>query len=317
MNATKTEWLFIVNPKAGSGKTMKEWIPAEYRLDRLGILYSTAYTNHRRHAMKLAYDAAEEGYRHFAAVGGDGSLHETFNGIMKWCHATGTNPEEFKLAVIPIGSGNDWIKEFDVPHDVNKAIDLIFEDSFKKMDIIQVKTVGGKVSYMANIGGLGFDSHVSKRVNLQKASGRRSKMIYLNALRYTFTHAMSFNIQVIADGKEMFSGPLYSIALGNGKYSGGGLRQVPLAVSDDGLLDVMICPKVSIFRLFRELPRLLQGTINEADCVISFRCKELEVVPLDTQSQDIIELDGEIEGRLPMTVSVTGESINALCGLKK
>ena len=61
MTRVKSAYYFIVNPRAGSGKTMCEWIPAERKLDKLGVPYITAMTDHKKHATQLAYDAAEEG----------------------------------------------------------------------------------------------------------------------------------------------------------------------------------------------------------------------------------------------------------------
>lgn len=314
MTETKTEWYFIVNPRAGSGKTLSEWIPAEHILESLDIPYITAYTSHKRHAMTLAHDAAAEGFRKIVAVGGDGSIHEVFSGIMKWCDETGTDPIEFYIGVAPIGSGNDWIKSLNVPHSVSAVLDLIDAQSFGKMDVVKVRSVGGKVSYMANIGGLGFDSHVCKTVNMQKESGKRGKMIYLNALRFTIFNLKPINIRVIADDKEVYSGYAYSVALGNGRYSGSGMRQVPLAIIDDGLLDVMIVPRTAFHKILLQLPKLFDGTLIESRDVIFARCKKLEIMPLDDASNDIIELDGEIEGRIPISIEMDGRQINAIKG---
>lgn len=315
MSTPKTDcYFFIVNPRAGSGKTMYEWLPAERKLERLGIPFDIALTDHKRHATALAYDAAAEGFRRIIAVGGDGSLHEVFNGICRWCAKSGTLTEEFHLGVVPIGSGNDWIKSLGVPHDSDAVVDLIDKDSTGRMDVIRVKGSGGKVAYMANIGGVGFDSHVCKRVNTQKESGKRSKLIYLNALRYTIMNLKAINVNVIADGELIFYGPCYSIAFGNGKYSGSGMRQVPLAVMDDGLVDYCIIPKVPMLRLIPELPRLFNGTLNQCPLVISGKCRSIQVLPMDEQSADIFEVDGEIEGWLPMSVEVTGHQISVIKG---
>lgn len=314
MTTTKTEWYFIVNPHAGSGKTLSQWIPAEKYLESLGIPYVTAYTSHKRHATQLAFDAAEEGYRKIVAVGGDGSIHEVFNGLMKWCDGTSTDPSEFYIGVVPIGSGNDWIKSLHVPHDVSAVVDLIEKGSFGRMDVIKVMSVGGKKTYMANIGGIGFDSHVCKVVNMQKESGKRGSMIYLNALRLTMLNTKAINVQVVADGKEVFKGLAYSIALGNGRYCGSGMRQTPLATMDDGLIDVTVIPRLPLVRILKQMPKLYDGTLIESRDVVSARCKVLEVIPLDETSNDIFELDGEIEGRLPLRIEADGRQINAIKG---
>ena len=307
-------YFFIVNPRAGSGKTMYEWLPAERKLKRLGIPCYIALTDHKRHATALAQHAAAEGYRRIIAVGGDGSLHEVFNGICRWCAATGVPTEEFLLGVVPIGSGNDWIRSLAVPNDTIEVVDLIRRNSFGRMDVMRVKSSGGKTAYMANIGGVGFDSHVCKRVNAQKESGRRGKLIYLNSLRYTIFNLKSINISVVADGEVVYTGLCYSVAFGNGRYSGSGMRQVPLAVLDDGLLDYTIIPKTPLLKVVKELPRLFNGTLHQSVYVISGKCRSLQIVPMDEQSNDIFELDGEIEGLLPMSIEVTGHMINVIKG---
>lgn len=315
MTESKTDcYFFIVNPRAGSGKTMFEWLPAERKLKRLGIPCDIAMTDHKRHATALAYEAASKGYRKIIAVGGDGSLHETFNGICRWCARTGTPTEEFLLGVVPIGSGNDWIRSLGVPNDTSEVVDLIRKNSVGVMDVVRVKSSGGRLAYMANIGGVGFDSHVCKRVNIQKESGRRGKMIYLNSLRYTIFNLKPVYISVVADGEVIFTGQCFSVALGNGRYSGSGMRQVPLAVMDDGLLDYAVIPKAPLVKVLKELPRLFSGTLNQSEYVISGKCRSLQIVPMDEQSADIFELDGEIEGLLPMSVEITGHQINVIKG---
>ena len=315
MTESKSDcYFFIVNPRAGSGKTMYEWLPAERKLKRLGIPCYIALTDHKRHATALAQHAAAEGYRRIIAVGGDGSLHEVFNGICRWCAATGVPTEEFLLGVVPIGSGNDWIRSLSVPNDTIEVVNLIRRNSFGRMDVMRVKSSGGRTAYMANIGGVGFDSHVCKRVNTQKESGRRGKLIYLNSLRYTIFNLKSINISVVADGEVVFTGLCYSVAFGNGRYSGSGMRQVPLAVLDDGLLDYTIIPKTPLLKVVKELPRLFNGTLHQSVYVISGKCRSLQIVPMDEQSNDIFELDGEIEGLLPMSIEVTGHMINVIKG---
>lgn len=314
MTETKTEWYFIVNPRAGSGKTMSEWVPAEHKMERLGIKYVTAYTDYKKHAMGLAYDAAAEGYRRIVAVGGDGSIHEVMNGVAKYCDWTGTPTEEFHLGVMPIGSGNDWIKSLGIPHNVCDVVDLIKKESFARMDVVEVNCANGTTSYMTNIGGIGFDPHVCERVNKQKESGMRGKRIYLNALYHTLRSLNTINVRVTADGEKVFEGTIYSMALGNGKYSGSGMRQVPGAKFDDNLLDFTIVPKMPLGKLLKLLPHLFDGKMDEASSLICGRCTSLQVEPMDEASADIIELDGEIDGMLPMSIVMANRQINVIKG---
>lgn len=311
MADSHTEWYVIINPHAGSGKTMSEWALAETKLLELGICYVPVFTDHKSHANELAEGASRSGYRNFLAVGGDGSVHEVISGIMRYCEAECADPLDFRLAVIPIGSGNDWIKSLSVPHDTLKVIDLIERDSFGRQDVVKVTDAVGNISYMANIGGAGFDSQVCVRVNAQKESGYRSKLIYVLALIQTIIHLDRFQALVKMDGETVYDGPCFSIAFGNGKYSGGGMRQTSLSDIDDGLLDVLIIPVVSIFRIVREIPKLFIGTIHKTKCLIYRRCK---TVTLQTEPSIPYEIDGEVEGKSPVTLEITGLHINVLKG---
>ena len=312
MNDKKSTLFFIVNPRAGSGKTMCEWLPAEKELERAGVRYVTAMTDHKRHATSLAMEACQQGYRKIIAVGGDGSLHEVFNGICRWCDNSNCDISDFYIGVIPIGSGNDWIKSLGVEKDAKAALECVCRSEYRMVDVIRVDSSGSRVCYMANVGGTGFDSHVCLRVNSQKESGKRGKLIYLNSLIYTIATLRSIRVACYADGKMVFSGDCYSIALGNGRYSGSGMRQVPAAEIDDSLVDYLIIPRLPLGRIMLEAPRLFTGTINESRFVISGQCKSFKVMPLDSESEDVLELDGELEGRLPMSVEVLPSRIRVM-----
>ncbi len=308
MPSIKPDWYCIVNPHAGSGKTMSEWALAEKRLTALSIPYKTTLTNYKFHAEKLAFEAAAHGYRKLLAVGGDGSIHEVLNGIVRYAEEAGVATEEFTLSVIPIGSGNDWIKSLGIPHDTGVAVGLLSGGSFGRQDIVRVETSAG-TCYMANIGGVGFDSHVCDRVNALKEQGKRGKLIYLGALLYTMFHTKAFRTRIVADGECVFEGDAYSVAFGNGCYSGGGMRQVPMSEIDDGLLDYMVVPKAGLLKLLTQLPRLYNGTVNESGLLRTGRCRVLEMT-----GDNIVEMDGEVVGSLPLRITMTGHQISVPVG---
>lgn len=314
METNQTEWYIIVNPHAASGKAMSKWVPVERMLYSRHVSYSMAYTGHKRHAELLAYEAARQGYRHFLAVGGDGSAHETFNGLMKWCDESGTKPSEFVMGVIPIGSGNDWIKSLKLPKNPGIVTSNIASMHTVPLDIVRMDGADGERSYMLNIGGIGFDSHVCQLVNLQKEQGMRGRRIYLNALIRVIKKISPIKLSVKADGAEVFSGECYSVALGNGRYSGSGMLQVPDAVFDDGLIDYLIVPKIPIKLILKSVPKLFNGKVNTVEQLIHGKARTLEFKPLESLSADVFEADGEIEGRLPLTVSITGDQMNVIGG---
>ncbi|MCQ2136725.1 MAG: diacylglycerol kinase family lipid kinase, partial [Bacteroidales bacterium] len=302
------KWFVVVNPHAGSGKTIAAWHKAENVLRREGVGYVYVKTEYKRHAVELVIKAARRGYRFFAAVGGDGTAHEVLNGIMKYSESEGVPSSEFTMAVIPIGSGNDWIKTHKIPHDAEAVALLMKGRRVVCQDIVRVtrhdpEDISGeplRVDYMLNVGGVGFDARVCERVNAAKDMGRSGKLLYINALLKVLANFYDFPVRVIVDGEEVFKGDCYSMAFGVGMYSGSGMRQVPMAVVDDGLVDVTIIPKMPILTLLPKLPRLFNGTLWDVPQIIGRKAKKVQVLPV-SDITDPAEVDGEVIKDFPVT----------------
>ena len=301
-------WYCIVNPHAGSGKTISKWNIAREVLKKKDIPFSEVLTEHHNHATELTYKAALLGQRNFIAVGGDGTVHEVMNGIMKYSKETGVPSESFFLAAISIGTGNDWIKSTGITNDIKKTVDLLAGNSFSQQDVIKVEA--GKVEcYMMNCGGIGLDSHLTRRVNDQKDRGKRKKSIYAASLIHTILWTRALNGIIRVDGKAIYDGAFYCASFGNGRYSGGGLQLVPNARLNDALVDVMIIPKLGFFTILKEGLRVFNGTMAKSPAFITSRGS---VIQVEADKNDIVEVDGEMEGNLPLTISVTGSKINVL-----
>jgi diacylglycerol kinase family enzyme len=202
---------------------------------------------------------------------------------------------------------------FGIPLDYEMAIKIISENKLLVHDIGLVSFFNGtekKDRYFINIAGLGFESVVVRRTNIQKDKGRSGKLIYFYNLLMSLLSYKNTKAEVVIDG-EKINTDVFSINVGNGRYCGGGMRQTPNALPDDGLLDVTIINGMGKFEIIRNLKILYDGTILKHPKIDGYKCKNLKV-----SSDSIIytEADGESLGHTPVEFSIIPASINIVYG---
>ena len=317
MKQKKDIWLIVVNVFAASKKAGELWRRAESLLKQDDISYECRYTGDSGNACRIAEESSREGYRKFVAVGGDGTVHDVLNGIMSFVDSQESEAmlEEFYLSVLPMGSGNDWVKSLGIPKDVRKIVDLMSEGSFGRQDVVKVSVLDEadnpkSVTYMANVGGVGIDADVCRIVNVNKKMGMSGKILYVKALIQCLMNRVPVVARVLCDGEEVFHGKYFSIAFGVGKYSGGGMRQTADAVMDDGLLDMTLIPELGALTIAKEAPKLFTGTLTKVNKLVVRRAKKIVVRP--DAGRPYVEVDGEVIGTAPVCMEVMGPQINVL-----
>lgn len=302
--------LVIVNPNAGGGLGRKDWPEIEEFLNKAGINYKTVFTKYHRHAIQLASENADKGFRKFIAVGGDGTINEVVNGMMSRLSFV----EEMQLGVIMVGTGNDWGKMFNIPNDYSESIQLIINGNTFLQDV-------GKVSYFLrdekhyryfiNMAGLGFDAKVVESANKSKDKGKSSKFSYLITLFKTLMKYKPMHIDVHIEGKPLEGSRLFTMSIGIGKYSGGGMIQVPNAIADDGLFDIMIVNHIRKSKIIRKINKLYDGNIKMLKEVNMHRGHHLSV---ESKDGVLLEVDGESLGHGPFEFSIMDQKLNVIVG---
>lgn len=310
----QSDWRVIVSSRSGGGKAGKAWPHIESLLSARGIPFSVVFTDHAYHAIELSHEAVLAGFRKLLVIGGDGALHEVLNGIYS---QEEVNPSEVTIGLIPIGSGNDWARLHQIPHDEEQAVELIAQAQARTraQDVARVDTrMDGKpyCRYMMNIGGLGFDADVVRRFDLAKAKGHASDRQYLKSLISGFLFYRMLKFRVAVDGQEFFRGPALSVALGIGKYCGGGLMQTPDAVPDDGLIDLTVVRAISKPKFIFKVPSLKNGRIFRNKEVIHTRGK---VIDISSSPSSYMEVDGETVGITPVHITLIPAGINVVSNL--
>jgi YegS/Rv2252/BmrU family lipid kinase len=309
-NPERHEWIVIVNPNAGNGKGRKDWEQISSGLKNNGLIWAEYFSERKGHAISLSQEAIAAGYRKILCVGGDGTLNEIVNGafFQKICPT-----KDITLGLIPVGTGNDWGRMFGIPLNYEGAIRIIKEEKTMLHDIGIVTYYNGPVKderYFINIAGLGFESVVVKRTNVQKDKGKSGKAIYLYNLLMSLISYKNTKAEVVIDGVKSEAN-IFSLNVGNGRYCGGGMRQTPFAVPDDGILDVTIIKGMGKIEIIMNLKILYDGTILNHPKVEGHKCKNVIV---RSDSVLYVEADGESLGCTPAEFSIIPSSINIIYG---
>jgi len=273
----------IFNPHADRGRS---WDRASYLqsvLERHGGA-SWAASEYPGHAIELAAQAAKDGFRIVTAVGGDGTVHEVVNGIMQ-----APKDQRPVLAVVPIGSGNDFSANNGVPLEAEQAIERVFSGTEKKIDIGQVTDSTGRSEYWDNTLGIGFDATVT--LYSYKITRLQGFTMYLWAVIQTIIRNHDApRMKIVTDQEELDHEVLMFVAC-NGPREGGGFHVAPEAVPDDGWFHYAMIKHVSRAMMFRLIPEVMNGTHGRFKQVIMGKFRELH---LTSERPVMIHLDGEI-----------------------
>ncbi len=302
-------WKIIIGKKSGSGKAFQMWPEVKAAFVEKGLQFSESFTEYEGHASELAREALRGSFRKIVALGGDGIIHEVLNGVMTQDNVA---PSDVTLAIIPVGSGNDWARLYDIPKDPMEAVEVLARGNTAVQDVVKVETLldgEPSVRYMMNIGGLGIDAHVCYLFAQEKLKGKQGDIQYLKCLMKGFVKYKCPLFKVYVDDQLFFEGDALSVAMGNGKYCGGGMRQTPDADPADGLIDLTVVRKISKVQFIACVKHLFDGSIKKLEPVTATRGKKIQIY---SSPLSFVEVDGELVGTSPLTAQIVPSAINVI-----
>lgn len=303
------KWYMIVNPCSASASNKDAWVDSRKILTDAGLEVDTVSTVYPGHAIELAAEAGAKGYRKFIATGGDGTIHEVMSGLLRYSDKANADLGEFTLAVLPYGTGNDWIKTSQIPKDMKEAARKIAAGKTAKEDVVRLTFENG-VFCMANIGGVGLDADICYHTNNLKKKGYKGDLLYKLVAPFSTLSKPRYKVEVVCDGEIVYKGKLTSMCIANGIFRGGGVKQNVEGVKwDDGQLEVSILPGVNHIKGLMLMMHALSGDFAVQKGIISKRFRKMTVTPLEARRHRV-ESDGEIPGTIPLTVELTGQQIN-------
>lgn len=291
----------IVNPRSATGRTGRLWPELASRLAALDVRFTT----HPRHATELARECLREGYERIVAVGGDGTINEVVNGFL--VDGRPINPDA-TLAILPLGTGSDFQKSLGI-ESMEDAIKLIDQARPGAIDIGRVEfqsPEGRRESrYFVNVVSFGMGGEVAARAKnfVSKVSGKGA---FLLATAQVFMSYQPKTATLTVDGHPYGPYAITNIAIGIGRYHGGGMHVCPKALLDDGELEVTVIEALSSFELIRDIKVLYSENLYIHPKTHHLRGKRIAAHSDQLVS---IEVDGEPLGALPLEFSVIPAAI--------
>ena len=284
----KNTWYIIINPTSGNAAAKKKWKVIVTYLNFYKISYFAAFSQYKHHEGKLVNNAIQKGYRKFISVGGDGTLHQIVNGIMtqKLIEVT-----EFKVAVIPIGTGNDWVKTYRIPKNIKTAVLIIANENSTLQDIGHLQILKTTQSvYFNNVAGIGFDGFVVNNISKFKKYGA------LAYLLGTITSFMDYKktILTIKFNNKVISTQSLLTLIGICKYSGGGMQLTNNVDATDGLFDISIAKDFTLLNILLNIFKFFNGNIVKHKEVETYKTSEITITA--EHQNTFIQADGELVG---------------------
>lgn len=276
--------VFILNPIAGKNKTaltLRGRIDA-YFANRPELEYSIRLTDGVGSATRIAAEECSRGDAvRLYACGGDGTLQETANGIPAGC-------ADVELAVIPCGSGNDYVRTY------GKAEEFMDLENLIGGEAVWVDAIDCGRFISLNIASIGLDASVGKQMQKYKSwPGVNGPMAYNIAVVDVICHPIGVEMEIEIDGVDGVihrSGRYLMTLAANGRFYGGGYQGAPTAVVDDGMLDFVLVKKISRFQIPFVLGKYKAGDHEGVKCIETLRGSTMRVKAAKSM---VCNVDGE------------------------
>jgi diacylglycerol kinase (ATP) len=295
----------IVNPASDGGRTARGWPEIARRARDHGLDVVARLTEAPGHATELARNGLREGAELIVAVGGDGTVSEIVNGFFADGEPVPTTAD---LAVVMRGSGCDFARTFRIPKRTDAALAVAAKGATCTVDLGRVTytTNGGgqETRIFCNISSAGLTGEVAERVNRSGKPLGATVAFAWGAIATFFGHR-NIRFRVRIDERELDQ-VSNNVIVGNCRYFAGGMKILPMASPDDGMLDVLVWGDVGKLDLARNLHRLYRGThVNHPKADFS---RAVRVV-VEPDAPVPIEADGEQPGMTPATFEVVPAAI--------
>ena len=275
-------WALVINPVSGQGKGARIGTHVAGYLNGRGISYEIIIGRDGIDQADLLQRFIDRNpdCSGVIAVGGDGLLHLVLQKI---------TPAQVPLALIPAGTGNDFVRTLGwSPDDLDAILEAVLT---KKPSSVDLGLVDGE--WFGAVLSTGFDAIVNERANAMswpKGPNRYNVAIAIELPRFTPRH-----YEIVLEDRTISTQAML-IAVANGRSYGGGMLVCPQSDIADGYFDVMVLHPVSKLEFIKVFPRVFKGTHITHPAVEIVRSKSVKIT-----ANAVAYADGERVGQLPIS----------------
>ena len=291
------KFLAIVNPAAGGGRSAKLAGAQLARLKQEGLRVDAIASMAPGHAVQLAREAYDQGYRRFLAVGGDGTAHEIINGIFSREGQT----DRVELGFLPMGTGNSFLRDF-ADKGAKSSVEALVAGRKRRVDVLRLRHASGTI-YSFNLLSVGFTADVGALANRRfKAFGHLGYLLGV-FVRVLQLKPRAFKLRCDDDSAWDERRCLF-LTFNNSKYTGGTMMIAPTADPTDGYIEFVRWGPIGRLGLLKMLPRLYDGTHTQHPLS---ETRRVQLVEFSLDDSVDVMIDGEI-------VSVNIQTLDILPG---
>lgn len=303
----------IINPKSGKKAFRAQRIYLWKLLRARHQPFAYRVTKYAGHAIELARELVEKGYDEILILGGDGTLSEAINGIMR-ANIAPEQRAQVQVGLMPRGTGNDFARYWLLDKRFKESLRRFFEGEGHPIDIGCVTYWRNGIEhhrYFINSVGFGVDPLCCKKAETLKYYLGSHHMNYLFGLIAAIIEHKAQHMVLSVDGKVAVDDRLFTMNIGNGPFSGGGIKQNPEADPTDGLFNAMFVKKPTLKQIIKALPKLYNGKLTELPFIYPLCGKEIEI---SYHKHILFEADGILENIIgPCKVTCLHHALQFKC----
>ena len=248
-------------------------------------------------AEKWARAALRTKCDYVVVAGGDGTLNGVVNGLA-------TDAKNVRIGIVPLGTGNDFARTLGLPFSIEHNIDILRSAQTKRIDLVRVKSK--RARYFVNVSAGGFSGTVDEKMTpkIKRAWG---PLAYIRGAAAALPKLHAYHTQILLDDDEQLSAEFYNVVVANGRFVAGGLPIAPDADPSDGLLEVVLIPKLGAPEIVMLAAEIVLGKHLSSNAAVFRRAKKISV---RSRPGMRFNVDGELVGSAPAVFQILPRALN-------